>query len=87
MAPAHAGRKCPRDLQILGVIGVDLIERAVARAGVVFGRHRPLAIIGLILNLPENGCACKNPQHQQVKPLSSESHVLVFVCRRTLDRA
>lgn len=86
MPPAYAGGKRQCDLQVFDISGVDLIERAVTGAGVVLCRHRPLAVVGLVLNLPENG---RNKEHaeQQVKALGCKSHVLVFVCRRTLDTA
>lgn len=39
------GLKGPGDLQVLHIAGVDLIERAVARIGVVLGHAHPLAIV------------------------------------------
>jgi hypothetical protein len=47
MAPGETGREREADAERLHVAGVDLVERAIAGAGVVFCRPNPLAIVRL----------------------------------------
>lgn len=64
MSAAHAGGESQRDFQIFDIVRVDLVKRAVARAGVILRRHSPLAVIGLVLNLPENRYGDQDPDQQ-----------------------
>ena len=51
MPVRHAGGKCECELQVLCILGVDLIERAVTGARVIFCRPNPLSIDRLRVDL------------------------------------
>src|SRR5690606_40972861 len=51
LAVQRAGRERPGDLQVLDVLGVDLVELAEAGAGVVLTGQHPL--VGIVLELDE----------------------------------
>ena len=76
VAAQDAGRECPGDLQVADIAFVDLIELAVAGAGVVAERHHPVLRVLLHLQQPVVGerSRCRGQQdrsrgHQESKPL------------------
>ena len=58
VAAQHAGREGPGDLEIADVVLVDLVERRVARVGVVAGLDRP---VRRIARSPPSRCRWRRP--------------------------
>ncbi len=46
MSVSHAGGKCESELQILSILGIDLIKRTVSGARVIFCGANPLSVVG-----------------------------------------
>jgi hypothetical protein len=85
MAVRHPGGERPGELQVFDVIDFDLIERAIASAGLILGRHQPLAIVGLILDLrkssrykDESGKSAKRLHSPELPPIGNISDVSFF---------
>jgi hypothetical protein len=51
MTSRNSRRECSGQSEVLNIRCVDQVQGAVARTGIILGRHDPLAVIGLILNL------------------------------------
>ena len=51
----HAGRKCECQLQILRILGIDLIKRTVSGTRVVLCWANPLSVVGFELSLIGRG--------------------------------
>lgn len=54
MAMGYSRRERPGEAQRFDISRIYLVLRAESGAGVILGRHNPLAIIGLILNLRQD---------------------------------
>ena len=70
MTSGNARRECPCQSESLNVRCVDQVQRAVARTSIIFGRHDPLAVIGLILNL-----TYASDSRQQKEPATSNAGI------------
>ena len=51
MPVSHASGKCESQLQVLRILGIDLIKRAVSGTSVIFCRASPLSVVGFELSL------------------------------------
>lgn len=73
MPAGQPRREGPTQLQAAYIAGIDLVERAEAGAGIVFGCHRPLPVIRLILNLRECGNRKKADENSAESPRLADS--------------